>query len=115
MYLSFSPSMLIPLTLRVPLESVVCYFHTFENNLEIKQKFTKYLMDSCCLVSDEHFSFKFFPKDDFVAKIYPKLSGLFWLLKNLCVLVLWTKVASALEGYIVTQEIKMTLQSVCRL
>ena len=25
-----------PFTLRVPQESIVCYFHTFENNLEIK-------------------------------------------------------------------------------
>ena len=30
-----------PFTLRVFLESVVCYFHTFENNLEINQKFSK--------------------------------------------------------------------------
>ena len=27
---------------RVPLESIVCYFHTFDNNLGIKQKFTKH-------------------------------------------------------------------------
>ena len=27
--------------------SIVCYFHTFENNLEIKQNFTKYLKESC--------------------------------------------------------------------
>ena len=30
-----------PFTLRVPQESIVCYFHTFENNLEIKQILTK--------------------------------------------------------------------------
>ena len=30
-------------TLRVALRGIVCYFHTFENNLGIKQKFTKYL------------------------------------------------------------------------
>ena len=30
-------------TLRVALRSIVCYSHTFENNMGIKQKFTKYL------------------------------------------------------------------------
>ena len=38
-------------TLRDPLESVVCYSHTFQNNFGIKQKFTKYLKESCCLTS----------------------------------------------------------------
>ena len=28
-------------TLRVPLEGIVCYFHTFENNLGIENKFIK--------------------------------------------------------------------------
>ena len=41
-----------PLILRVSLESDVCYSHTFENNFGIKQKFTKYLMENWCLVSD---------------------------------------------------------------
>ena len=36
-----------PFTLRVHQESIVCYFHTFENNLEIKQIITKYLKESC--------------------------------------------------------------------
>ena len=49
-----------PFTLRVPQESIVCYFHTFENNLEIKQILTKYLKESCWLYSDKHFSFKYF-------------------------------------------------------
>ena len=32
-----------PFTLRVTQKSIVCYFHTFENNLGIKQKlFEKY-------------------------------------------------------------------------
>ena len=35
-----------PFTLRDPLESIVCYFHTFGNNLGIKQKFPKYLKES---------------------------------------------------------------------
>ena len=30
-----------PFTLIVPLESIVCYSHTFENNLGIKQNFHK--------------------------------------------------------------------------
>ena len=38
-------------TLRVPIESIVCYFHTFESYLRIKRKFTKYLKESCCLTS----------------------------------------------------------------
>ena len=36
-----------PFTLRGTQESIVCYFHTFENNLGIKQKFTKFLKKSC--------------------------------------------------------------------
>ena len=40
-----------PFTLRDPLESIVCYSHIFQNNLGIKQKFTKYLKESCCLIS----------------------------------------------------------------
>ena len=67
-----------PFTLKVPLESAGCYFHTFENNLRIKQKFTKYLRESCCLTLCLHFSFRYFPKNAFHRKIYPKLSGLFW-------------------------------------
>ena len=37
-----------PFALRVPPESIVCYSHTFENNLGMKEKFTKYLKESCC-------------------------------------------------------------------
>ena len=36
-----------PFTLRVSLESIVCYFQTFENNLGKKEKFSKYLKGSC--------------------------------------------------------------------
>ena len=50
-------------TLRDTLESIVCYAHTFENNLEIKQNLTKYMKESCCLASDQHFSFKCFPEN----------------------------------------------------
>ena len=70
--------LLNPFTLRVALESIVCYSHIFGNNLEIKLKFTKYLKESCCLTSDRHFSFKCFLENAFVSKIFPKLSGLFW-------------------------------------
>ena len=59
-------------------ESIVCYFHIFLNDLRIKRKFTKYLKESCCLTSVEHFSFKYFPKNAFVIKIFPKMSGLLW-------------------------------------
>ena len=70
--------MLNPLTLRVALESDICYSHTFGKNLGIKRKFAKYFKESCCLYSDQHFSFKCFQKNAFVRKIFPKLSGLFW-------------------------------------
>ena len=69
-----------PITLRDTLESIVCYSHTYENNLGIKQKLAKYLKESCCLASDQHISFKSFPENASVGKIFPKLSGLFWLL-----------------------------------
>ena len=67
-------------TLKFTLESIVCYSHTFENNLGIKQKFKKKLKESCCLASDQFFSFDFFQKMLLLSKIFPKLSGLFWLL-----------------------------------
>ena len=63
---------------RVPHGSIVCYTHTYENNLEMKHKLAKYLMESCYLASDQHFSFKYFLENAFVSKIYLKLSGLFW-------------------------------------
>ena len=64
-------------TLRLPKESILCYSHTFENNLGIKQKYKKYLKESCYLVNDQHFSFKCFPEKVFVSKILQILSGLF--------------------------------------
>ena len=57
-----------PFTLRVPTISIICYFHTFENNLGIKRKFTKYLKGSCCLTSCQHISFKYFQKKCFCYK-----------------------------------------------
>ena len=54
-----------PFTLRDTVESIVCYSHTFKNNLGIKQKLAKYLKEGCCLASDQHFSFKCFPKNAF--------------------------------------------------
>ena len=41
-----------PFTFRVPTESIVCYFYTFENNLRIKGMFAKYLNESCFVASD---------------------------------------------------------------
>ena len=66
-----TPLHINPLTLRVSLEGIVCYFHTFENNLRIQQKFTEYLKDSCCSPYDQHFSFKYFQENAFVSKIFP--------------------------------------------
>ena len=66
-----------PFTLRVTLESIVCYSHTFENNLGIKRKFIKYLKESCSLASDQHFSIKCSQKKASVSKIFHKSSGLY--------------------------------------
>ena len=57
-----------PFTLRVPQESIVCYSHTFENNLVIKQNITEYLKESCSFASDQHFPFNYIPKNAFVSK-----------------------------------------------
>ena len=62
-----------PFTLRVVFKSIVCYYHTFENNLEMKHKFSKYLMESCCLTFDQHFSFKCFPENTFASQIFAKI------------------------------------------
>ena len=64
--------------LRVPLESIVCYAHTFGNNFEIKRNITKYLKESCYVVSDKHFSFIYFPKDAIVRKNICKIIRPFW-------------------------------------
>ena len=45
----------------------ICYSHTFDNNLGIKRKFTKYLKESCCLAADQHFSFIVFSEYAFVS------------------------------------------------
>ena len=65
--------MVNPLTLRVSLEGIVCYSHNFENNFEIKHKFTNYLKGCCCLTSDEHFSFKYFQENAFLNKNISKI------------------------------------------
>ena len=65
---------------RVPLGSVVCYSHTFENKVWIEWMFRKCLNESDGLASDPHFSFKCFPKSAILRKIFPKSSGAFWLL-----------------------------------
>ena len=67
-----------PLLLRVPLENVVYFSHTLECSLGFKRKFTKYLNKSCCLTSNYHYSFKNFPKNAFVSRIFPKLADLLW-------------------------------------
>ena len=67
-----------PFTLKSSSRNIVCYFHTFENNLGMKLNFTKYLKDICCMFSDQHFSFKCFQKKAFVREIFPKSSGLIW-------------------------------------
>ena len=56
-----------PFTLRGALETIVCYSHTFDNNLGIKRKFTKYLKEICCLAADQHFSFIVFSEYAFVS------------------------------------------------
>ena len=73
-------SLFNPFTPRAPPEPNVCYFHTFENNLRTKQKFPKYLKESCSLASDKPFSFICFPENAFVSNIFPNLSSLFWLI-----------------------------------
>ena len=52
-----------PFTLRDTLESIICYSHTLDDNLGIKENLTTYLEESCYLASDQHFSFKCFPEN----------------------------------------------------
>ena len=61
------------------LESIACYFVTFENIFGIRHKFTQYMKESCCLASNLHLSFKYFPMNAFIRIILTILSGLFWL------------------------------------
>ena len=48
------------------LSSVVWTFDTFENNFVINHRFTKSLKESCGLDFDQHFSFKYFLKIEFL-------------------------------------------------
>ena len=70
-------------SLRVPREIVVWIYDAFDDIFEIEDDFTKYLKESCWYYSDEHFSFKYFPKQAFARKISSKLSGRFWMRKAL--------------------------------
>ena len=69
-----------PLTLKSPLEIVVCIYDTFDYNFRIKSHFTKYLKESCWECSDEHFSINFFPKYAFACNISSELAVHFWFL-----------------------------------
>ena len=63
--------------LEIYLTSVVWTYHTFVNNFTIKYELEKYLKESCLLVSDSPFSFKYFLKIAFVREISLKKSGSF--------------------------------------
>ena len=54
--------------LRVPLEILSAILYTFRNNLGKKRKIAKYFRESCCLSSDQHFSFICFLKKCFCKK-----------------------------------------------
>ena len=58
-------------------KNVVCVFDTFDNNLEIKNAFRKYLKETCEKCLDKHFHFKYFPKYASRWNISPQLSGCF--------------------------------------
>ena len=60
---------------RGPLEKFVWNCGAFEYTSGIKHNSEKYLKGNCCLVSEEHFSFKYFVKSAFVREISSKLSG----------------------------------------
>ena len=51
---------------------VVWTMDTFENNIGIHHKFTKYFKDSCWLDFDQYFSFKYFLKIGIVREILSK-------------------------------------------
>ena len=74
---TFIVEIINPSTLRVPLERIVCYSHTFENNLGIKLKFTKKWKESFCMASDQHFYFKYFPENTFISKIFSNCQACF--------------------------------------
>ena len=76
-YISVSIIPFNQFTLWLPQESIVCYSHTFENNLRIKLKSTKYLKESC-LAFDQHFPFKgFCQKMPLLVKYFQNLQACF--------------------------------------
>ena len=69
-----------PFTLRVPLERIVCYSHTFGKNLRIKQNFANIWIRVVVWLMLNISPTNVFQKNVFVSKIFPKASGLLWLL-----------------------------------
>ena len=52
--------------------SVVWTYYNFDNFSRIKQNFTKYLKESFCLSTNQHFFFNFFSKNALDTYIFPK-------------------------------------------
>ena len=66
---------LIHSCLELNLKIAVCIH---EDNFEIDYQFEKYFKESCRQSSHQHFSFKYFPKDALLKKIYLKPSDFFF-------------------------------------
>ena len=58
--------------LETSMTNIVWTYDTFKNIFQINHKLETYLKESCRLVSDQHFSFKYFLKNTFVRKISQK-------------------------------------------
>ena len=60
---------------------VVWIYNTFDRNFEIKNDFTKYMMESCRFCSNYHFSIKYFLNFAFACNISSKLCKfhVYWL------------------------------------
>ena len=71
--------LLNPLTLRVPLESIVCYVHTFANNSETKKNSKIFLGELFDIWLT--FLLQIFSKKMLLFEKYLKLSSLFWPLR----------------------------------
>ena len=67
--------------LEVHLEIVGWVYDTFEDNLRIKNHFTKYLKESCLECSYKHIPFKYFPNFAFAWGKKQHKNG---ILQNMC-------------------------------
>ena len=67
---------------KIYLTSVICTYHTIENNFGMKHRLAKYSKESCIWSSDEQFSFKYLLDIAFVGRLCLLQAWMGWRVKK---------------------------------